>query len=209
MAKVKVPNWAERSGTDYWKDRIEVMKDQDDKGREKEKMLLFDELMGQSGKIEKLADIGCGIGRRNVAFPGLDYYGFDREIIMVEEARKRYPQFTFNHVDGQELAQAYPDYKEYFDVVSTYHVVQYNHVDQQVEIFKGFHHLLRPGGYLYLKENTIYAHNNKGMYSDLQSTHSVNKHSYTEAGWVAALKRAGFELVLTCGKQGHYIFKKV
>ena len=73
---------------------------------------------------------------------------------------------------------------------------------------KGINFLLRPGGYAYVKENTIYAHNNDGLYADLGSEDSLNGCSYTQAGWERVFKDAGFGLVATDGEHGHFIFKK-
>ena len=208
MAKIIVPGWDERSGDGYWSDRMEVMKSRDDQELEREKMLLFDVLMAQEGPIIKMADLGCGIGRRHVQYPGLEYTGFDREAAMVQEASRRFPELKFHHCDGQTLCEEFPQYEGHFDLVTTYHVLQYNHVEQQREIIKGSNLLLRPGGYAYVKENTIYAHNNDGLYADLGSEDSLNGCSYTQAGWERVFKDAGFGLVATDGEHGHFIFKK-
>lgn len=208
MVNIKVPNWSERAGSGFWEQRLEIMKTHDDNKLERSKMLLVDRLMECEGPLERLADLGCGIGRRHFQYPGFIYVGFDREKIMVEEAQKRFPRLTFHLCDGQLLREQFPQYENHFDVVTTFHVLQYNHVLQQEEIIRGISFLLRPRGYIYLKENAIYAHNNGGLYADLDSTESINGYSYTGAGWIAKFDRHNYDLIATDGMNGHFIFQK-
>ena len=209
MSKIIIPGWGNREGKEYWGgDRFQRMRKQDDNKMERGKMALLDTLLSLPGPVKLQADLGCGIGRRNHQYPGLEYTGFDREEIMVEEAKKRYPDLTFHLCDLQLLVEKFPQYEDHFDVATTFHVIQYNHVEQQEEIIRGIRFILRPGGYLYMKENTIYEHNNNGVYSDLDSVVSKNTCSYTRAGWVAKFAQHGFELMASDDMHGHFIFRK-
>lgn len=198
-------SWVDRKGEKYWgTDRLERMIRT--RNLESEPLLpMLDEI--PLPKNYKVVDVGCGIGRRYKYFQGSTYVGIDREKIMISNAKKYFPNLNFHLVEAQEIIAALPQYKEKFDLALTFHVLQYNHVSQQVPIIKGIKFLLKPDGFYYLKENTIYKHNNIG-YKDLNETRSINEHSYTEAGWIHKLSNLGFTLFSKLGKDGYFVFRK-
>lgn len=207
MTYKKIKNWDDRKGTNYWgTDRLDRMIKTKDLGKEEGALELIGEL-DLKAKL-KFADIGSGIGRRHKYFPNYEYVGFDREQVMVDKGKEIFPDLTFHQVDIQELEESFPEYKGAFDLALTFHVIQYNHVEQQDEMIKGINFILKPGGKFYMKENTIYQHNNIG-YKDLSETHSINDCSYTSAGWIAKLERLGFSCLHHRGPNGHYLFQKV
>lgn len=155
----------------------------------------------------KIVDVGCGIGRRHKYFQGATYVGLDRERIMIENGRKYFPHLKFHLVEAQEIEKNLPQYKGKFDLALTYSVLQYNHISHQVPIINGIRFLLKPKGFYFLRENTIYSHNNIG-YKDLSATHSINKYSYTEAGWIHKLSGLGFSLFKKLGRDGYFIFRR-
>jgi SAM-dependent methyltransferase len=206
MTVKKIPGWSERTGDTYWGgDRIERMTRTRNLESERSGLALLNKI--DMNSIETVADLGSGIGRRHIYFPEKTYVGFDRERVMIENGKKYFPHLELHLVDAMELLEKLPEMRERFDLLLTFHVLQYNHIDQQDEIIQQIYGMLKPGGLYYLKENTIYEHNNIG-YSTMGDTRSINGHSYTEAGWIKKLEGFGFKLLHTVGRDGHFIFQK-
>jgi len=200
-----VTGWVDRKGEKYWGgDRLDRMIKT--RNLEAEPCLPMLDPIPLPDKY-KVVDVGCGIGRRHKYFQGATYVGLDRERIMIENGRKYFPHLKFILVEAQEIEKNLPQYEGKFDLALTFHVLQYNHISQQVPIINGIRFLLKPKGFYYLKENTIYSHNNIG-YKDLSATHSINKCSYTEAGWIHKLSGLGFSLFKKLGRDGHFIFRR-
>lgn len=200
------PNeWVDRKGLAFWGgDRLDRMIET--RRLDAEPFLpMLDQIPLPKGYA--VVDVGCGIGRRHKYFQGAKYVGLDREKVMIENGRKFFPNLKFHLVEAQQVEEKLPQYKAKFDLALTFHVLQYNHVSQQVGIINGIRFLLKPKGFYYLKENTIYEHNNIG-YEDLSATHSINGHSYTEAGWIRKLFFLGFSLFKKLGRDGHFIFRR-
>lgn len=196
--------WVDRKGEQYWgTDRLERMVKT--RNLEAEPSLPLLDQIPLPNKY-KIVDVGCGIGRRHKYFQGT-YVGLDREKIMIEHGRKHFPHLKFHLVEAQQIEESLPQYKETFDLALTFHVLQYNHISQQTAIINGIRYLLKPRSFYYLKENTIYEHNNIG-YEDLGATHSINEHSYTEAGWIHKLSNLGFTLFARLGRDGHFVFRR-
>ena len=197
--------WVDRKGEGYWgTDRLERMIKT--RNLEAEPFLPILDKIPLPMKY-KIVDVGCGIGRRHRYFQGATYVGLDRERVMIDNGRKYFPHLKFHLVEAQKIMEALPRYKGEFDLALTFHVLQYNHVSQQVPIIEGIRFLLKPRGFYYLKENTIYKHNNIG-YKDLSATRSINEHSYTEAGWVHKLQELGFTLFDKLGRDGYFVFRR-
>jgi len=207
----KVNGWSNREGANYWgTDRLNRMIETRNLERERGTLVLLKKLPVSANF--KVCDLGCGIGRRHINIQEMmgdkfEYIGIEREEELLKAGRKYFPDLEFVKADLQELADKHPEFVEYFDLVLTFHVLQYNHIEQQDEILKNIYRILKENGYFYMKENTIYEHNNIG-YKSMAETHSINGHSYTEAGWIKKLKGQGFELVAKTGKDGHFIFRK-
>lgn len=197
--------WVDRKGENYWgSDRLDRMIRT--RNLEDEPLLLMLDKIPLPDKFS-IVDVGCGIGRRHKYFPVATYVGLDREKVMIENGRKYFPHLTLILVEAQEIEENLPELEAQFDLALTFHVLQYNNVEQQVPIIRGIQFLLKPKGFYYLKENTIYANNNVG-YENLNATHSINGHSYTEAGWIHKLSELGFSLFCKSGKDGHFVFRK-
>jgi len=204
MKKI-ILGWEERTGANYWgTDRMERMLKTKDLEGEDGALALLEHV--DLKDVKRVVDVGSGIGRRHKYFPNSDYVGIDREKVMVENGKKVFPHLDLRLADAQELDKSLPDLESSFDLALTFHVLQYNHVDQQEAILAGVKFLLKPGALFYMKENTIYEHNNIG-YSDLSATHSINKCSYTAAGWKSKLKRHGFTCLHEAG-HGHFLFRR-
>lgn len=203
--KKQVQGWSERAGSSYWGgdrlDRMLATKDLENEGGALPLLEYVD-----LSTIQRIADVGSGIGRRHKYFPDAHYVGIEREEIMVENGRRVFPHLEFHLADAQELETALPQFKGDFDMVLTFHVLQYNHVQQQEEILNGIRFILKPGGFFYMKENTIYEHNNIG-YTDMEDVRSLNNSSYTAAGWKHKLGRHGFSCI-TEADHGHFLFRK-
>lgn len=204
-----VEGWDNREGRKYWgTDRLSRMIETRNLEGEEEVLLLLDhiDLEGLDGGY--VADIGCGIGRRHRYFKNMSYVGFDREEVMLDAGRKYFPELTFKLCDVQELKDEFPEYLEFFDLVLTFHVIQYNHIRQQESMLDSISYILKPGALFYMKENTIYEHNNIG-YSDLSETHSINGSSFTEAGWISHVEKHKFKLESTANMHGHFLFRRI
>ena len=141
----------DKKGSQYWGgDRMERMLREKNLENELDGLLLMKYL---PAGLTSVADLGCGIGRRHIYFPGMNYVGFDREEIMIENGNKEFPHLDLRLCDLMELNEKFPDLNGFFDLVFTFHVVQYNYPAQQKEIFNNIYNILKPGGYYYMKEN--------------------------------------------------------
>ena len=210
----EIDEWDDQKGEQYWgTDRLKRMIDSRGLERERGALTLLKSLQFDSSRQIRVADLGCGIGRRYINFTEVfdkefEYFGFDREQIMIDNAERYFRHQKFVKCELQELTDVHPGFIGYFDLAFTFHVLEYNHVLQQDEMIKNFYKILRSKGYYYMIENTIYEHNNIG-YESLDDIRSLNNHSYTEAGWIRKLRRLGFELVTKTGKDGNFIFRKL
>ena len=102
----------------------------------------------------KVGDFGSGIGRRRVYFPDAEYIGFDREDVMLENAKKYFPDYDIRRGDITQVDVQYPELVGYFDLILTFSVVQYNNEEEQLAIYKCIHRCLKPGGLYYWRENS-------------------------------------------------------
>jgi SAM-dependent methyltransferase len=110
-------------------------------------------LLDQFPTPEMVGDFGSGIGRRRIYFPDSEYIGFDREEIMVDNAKKYFPDYDIRLADITQVDKQYPEMAAYFDLILTFAVVQYNNAEEQREIYKCIHRCLKPEGLYYWREN--------------------------------------------------------
>ena len=151
MAYKKVEGYSDQKGSKYWgTGRIQKMIKEKDLKNERGALTLMSHI---PPTVTSVLDLGCGIGRRHVHFPGLRYVGVDREEIMIENAKKIFPDLEFYLSDLMQLTETLPNLKKSFDMAFTFHVVQYNHPIQQQIIFNNIYEMIKPGGYYYMKEN--------------------------------------------------------
>ena len=101
----------------------------------------------------RVGDFGSGIGRRRIYFPESEYIGLDREEIMIENAHKYFPELDIRLADIVSVDSQYPELAEYFDLILTFAVVQYNYPEEQRRIYECIHRCLKPGGLYYWREN--------------------------------------------------------
>ena len=151
MAYLGVEGYGDQKGADFWgTDRLQRMVEGKDLYSERGALVLMHKI---AHKVNSVIDLGCGIGRRHIHFPGFKYVGVDREEIMVEKGRKVFPDLELYQCELMDLTEKFPQLKEAFDMAFTFHVVAYNHPIQQQEIFKNIYEVIKPGGYYYMKEN--------------------------------------------------------
>jgi len=203
MTYKPVKGFQDKKGIKHWGgDRLDRMVKEKDLLKEQTlKLLPYIDL----SKIKSIADIGCGIGRRHKYFPNAQYIGFDREEIMIKTGKEHFPNLDLYLCDIQDLTETYPQFIKYFDLAFTFHVIQYNHSEQHDEIILSIKKILKKNALFYMKENTIYEHNNNIGYISMEETHSLNNSSYTEVGWIHLLKQYNFSLVAK--DDSHYIFQ--
>ena len=149
---IKEDGKPDKKGEKVWcGDRMDRMiREKDISKTEAGALVLLDQL---PSTLKSIADLGCGIGRRHIYFPEMEYVGFDREKVMVENGGKEFPNLDIRLCELMELKDTFPEFNKYFDLVFTFHVVQYNYPAQQQEIFKNIYEIIKPGGYYYMKEN--------------------------------------------------------
>ena len=151
MPYKNVEKHEDKQGSDYWgSGRIQKMVREKDLKSEKEVLVLFNKI---SSEVNSVIDLGCGIGRRHVHFPGVRYVGVDREKVMVDKGGEIFPDLMLYRCDLMDLSDEFPQFKKVFDLAFTFHVVQYNNPEEQAEIFNNIHAVLKTGGYYYMKEN--------------------------------------------------------
>lgn len=151
MAYEKVEGFGDQKGAEFWgSGRIQKMVKEKDLDNERGILILMHKI---ASEVNSVIDLGCGIGRRHIHFPGFKYVGIDREEIMIEKGKETFPDLELYQCELMELTEKFPHLKEMFDMAFTFHVVQYNHPTQQQEIFKNIYEVIKPGGYYYMKEN--------------------------------------------------------
>jgi SAM-dependent methyltransferase len=108
----------------------------------------FAELVRATGGGGPVADLGCGPGRVTTHLDslGLPAFGVDLSPGMVAEARRRYPDLTFDvgSMAALDLADS-----ALAGVVAWYSII-HTPLDRLPEIFAEFHRVLAPGGHLLL-----------------------------------------------------------
>ena len=151
MAYRKIEKYDDKSGKEYWgTGRIEKMVREKELTSERGALVLMSKI---ASEVKSVVDLGCGIGRRHIHFPGFKYVGIDREKVMIDKGKEVFPELELYRCDLMEVADKFSQFKEAFDMAFTFHVVQYNHSTQQQEIFKNIYEVIKPGGYYYMKEN--------------------------------------------------------
>lgn len=138
-----------KKSTDWSGDRIERMVET--RHLEKEPNGLY--LLDRFPTPQKVGDFGSGIGRRRIYFPDSEYIGIDREELMVDNAHKYFPELDIRLSDIVSVDSQYPELAEYFDMILTFAVVQYNYSEEQRRIYKCIHRCLKSEGLYYWREN--------------------------------------------------------
>ncbi|MFH0852430.1 MAG: class I SAM-dependent methyltransferase [bacterium] len=97
----------------------------------------------------RILDLGCGNGRLVESFKGkkIDYLGIDNSEMLIEEARKKYPENKFIAFDGLKIP--FEDYC--FDTIFCIAVLHHIPSRQmRIEFLKEANRVLKPGGRLIL-----------------------------------------------------------
>lgn len=135
--------------TDWSGDRIQRMVRTRHLENEQNALVLLEEV----GMPEVVGDFGSGIGRRAIYFPDAEYIGFDREEVMLENAKKYFPERDIRMADITQVDKQYPELVGHFDMILTFAVVQYNFPEEQRKIYECIGRCLKPGGLYYWREN--------------------------------------------------------
>lgn len=104
----------------------------------------FTSLLPEGGKV---LDAGSGSGEpasRYLDSAGLKVLGIDLSDTMLEMARKNVPGATFMKKDILELDFEAESFDGVISLFTLFHIPKERHVD----VFKNFHHILKPGGKL-------------------------------------------------------------
>jgi SAM-dependent methyltransferase len=161
--------------------------------------------------IADVLDIGCGPCYWINLFKGFRYHGFDQSPEMLRVATK---VITENDLLGnlvelyqgnaRKLEETFPEKK--FDLIFTSAVLQHNrHDPDKIEIVRGMHNILRPGGYYLCTENTFRADNCPRSVGMPQYT---DGDSFTPEGWEKFMLENGFETV-EYHAPSEYLYRKI
>jgi SAM-dependent methyltransferase len=129
---------------------------------------------------DQLLEVGCGTGyvlRALVRECGLSATGSELFAEGLEYARRRVPEARFVQLDAREMP-----YEQSLDIVGAFDVLE--HIDDDVEVLRGFHRAVRPGGFLLL---TVPQHPWLWSAADTQACH-VRR--YRRADLVERLRQA-------------------
>ena len=107
----------------------------------------------KDGKVKRILDTGCGIGRMTIAlkerFPDAEVWGVDIGAPLVRYGHMRAVDLgvgcNFRHALSEDTR--FPD--NYFDIVTSYILHHETPADSSVNIFKEVHRILRPGGHYF------------------------------------------------------------
>ncbi|MFY9554332.1 MAG: methyltransferase domain-containing protein [Blastocatellia bacterium] len=93
------------------------------------------------GAGERILDLGCGTGHltNQIAAAGAEVVGIDKSPKMIEEARRLYPQLTFEIADGTDF-----HFNEPFDAVFSNAAIHW--MKDQTAVARCVWEVLKPGG---------------------------------------------------------------
>ncbi len=155
------------------------------------------------GKVERILDIGCGIGQLTVAmkevFPEATVWGLDVGAPMLRYAHKQAVEWGIDVNYTQRLAEDTRFEDESFDIVTAY--ILFHEVPQKVtpSILKEVLRVLKPGGIFFIRDfQTNRKHAPFGKYMSWKD-HTLNEEPWSQefinSDFVGTLKEAGFTLL--------------
>jgi ubiquinone/menaquinone biosynthesis C-methylase UbiE len=159
----------------------------------------------KDGKVKRILDLGCGIGRMTmglkVRFPDAEVWGVDIGAPLLRFAHLRGVDFDIDVNYRHALAEktGFPD--GYFDVVTSYILHHETPADSSRDILKEAHRILRPGGHYFpIDLNTggqPVRKNAQGRFNDwvqLRWNHERWWLEYKYLDFAKAMTEAGFQV---------------
>lgn len=106
-----------------------------EKDYEKESSFVLSLLRERNPKVQTLFDLGCGTGKHDSYFlkEGLEVWGVDQSVKMLEIARNKHPENKNNFIQGDVTSIELV--KKFDAVISLFHVLSYQTNDQAMLSF--------------------------------------------------------------------------
>lgn len=143
----------------------------------------------------RVLDCGCHIGKFVAAFrnAGYRYVGVDQSEYAIAEAKRRYPDVTFNVQFLWDM-----NFSKEFDIAFCHAVLQHNTLEEKKRIFPKIYDALKDKGLLLIVESTVEDQ------TDTQLTYD---------GWIVLTEEYGFKFVESwhkneIGMDDMYLFRK-
>ena len=159
----------------------------------------------EDGKVNRVLDMGCGIGQLSVGlkerFPKAEVWGIDIGAPMIRYGHMRAVEMDVEVHFAQRLAEQtqFPD--NHFDIVGSY--ILHHEVPEEIskQIAKEVHRILRPGGvFMPIDFYTGTARGREGAYTlysqwkDHRWNEEVWREEYRRLDFPKALRDAGLEV---------------